>query len=201
MRRPRRALLAALLALTTILLPAFVLPAITASAARAAVPDAKVAVPRYVHSLCVDFVAWRKRLVKLGNSYSRRTGSSSSVDTLRTSTAKFFDDAGATTAKLTRQLRRIGTPATDHGAEIAAALGDAITNVATAFRSAATQVSGITATDAASFADQLQAISSASQKQISDAGVEFAGVGARFRAGDFDSAESSDPACKPLRKG
>jgi hypothetical protein len=177
-------------------------PATAAAPARAreVVSAGKVSVDQYVHKLCVDFAAWRKKLTKISNAYSAKSTSSiGSVDDLRSATTKFFDNAGSQTEKLASQLGRIGTPSTANGSKIAKALKTAIASVADAFRSAATDVRNIKATDLSSFATELQTISTKSQQDISAAGDAFTGIGSRYRSAAFDKAEQSDPACKPLR--
>jgi HPt (histidine-containing phosphotransfer) domain-containing protein len=174
-------------------------PANATTGAVAAVAAGKVSVDQYVHDLCVDFAAWRKKLAKISKAYSASSTSIGSVDDLRTATTTFFDKAGSQTEKLASQLGGIGTPKTANGSKIATALTTAISQVADAFHSAATDVRNIVATDLSAFATELQTISDKSQQDISAAGEAFTTIGSRYRSAGFDKAEKSDPACKPLR--
>jgi hypothetical protein len=171
---------------------------VATGAASAGVPTKSVSVKNYVHSLCVDFAAWRAKLQQLANTLTDDTKNVTSIDELKNQTSAFFNDASTATGDLADKLDALGTPKVANGSKISGVVANGIAQVGDAFQSAATQVSAITTTDPTEFSSQVQSIGSESQQRLSEIGKTFTNIGKRYKATAFKKAQKADRACKSL---
>jgi hypothetical protein len=172
--------------------------AVATGAAGAGVPTKSVSVKTYVHSLCVDFAAWRAKLQQLANTLTDETKTVTSIDEVKNETSAFFNDASTATGDLADKLDALGTPKVANGSKISATVANGIAQVGDALQSAATQVSAITTTDPTEFSSQVQSIGNESQQQLSEIGKTFSNIGKRYKATAFKKAQKADRACKSL---
>jgi hypothetical protein len=186
MARPRRAVLATLVLVTSLVT--------WTGVAVAAIPRAKsVPVKAWAASVCKDFSRWETVLTRLGS-----TGALADPTAGKAAITKFLTGAIKATDRLAKDVKAAGVPRVKNGKAIAAAFLGSVKSLRGAYASAETAAAALPTSDRAAFATAAKGIATQLQAAGTSLATTLTATASRYPASALDRSFTSTKACKAI---
>jgi hypothetical protein len=148
----------------------------------------------YAESVCTDITTWQKAVKSESSSFQQDVQSATSPDDVKNALVGFLTAVVADTKTMVDDIQALGPPAVDGGADVHAAITQALTGVQTLFQTALDNVKSLDTSNQAALAASLQKIATDMQSGTKDLQDALSGI----QNQDLDAAFTNAPACASL---